>query len=169
LLAGDDYLAWLTEALADIPHVKRLRIHSRLPITIPQRICQDFINWFCGSGLKPILVVHCNHPQEIDEEVEQSLQRLSQQGVTLLNQAVLLTGVNDNITALTQLSERLFAAQVMPYYLHMLDRVKGTHHFEVSETTARHLYQQLQAQLPGYLVPKLAREIPHAQSKTLLT
>lgn len=168
LVLNDRQLAWLAGELAAIPQLDKLRIHSRLPVVVPSRVTEELLEWFSGSHLKPVLVLHCNHANEIDAEVLAALQRLRQAGVTLLNQAVLLRGVNDDADALEQLSEALFAAGVLPYYLHQLDRVQGAAHFEVDDARALQLVEQLRHRLPGYLVPRLVREIPGEASKTPL-
>ena len=166
ILSGGDPLSLTDETLADLasrldtlPHLKRLRIHSRYPVVLPQRIDETLLGWLGATRLKTTLVIHCNHAQEIDNQVRKALKRLSDKGVTLLNQAVLLKGVNDNEAALIDLSEALFDASVLPYYLHMLDRVAGAAHFEVTDEEARALMEQLRRRLPGYLVPRLVREI----------
>lgn len=169
LIAPDETLAALTEQLAAISHVKTLRIHSRIPIVLPERITPALLQWFTGHRLKPVLILHTNHAQEIDHTVQHALTALKQAGVTLLNQAVLLRGVNDNVEALVNLSETLFAYGVMPYYLHLLDKVQGAAHFDLPLEQAVQLHQQLQLQLPGYLVPKLVREIAGEGSKTLIS
>ena len=166
LAASDALLSELVEQLAQIPHVKTLRVHSRLPIMIPQRINDDCLRWLSNSRLRVVMVIHSNHPQEFDPAVGQALARLGDAGVTLLNQSVLLAGINDDAETLAALSHRLFSYGVLPYYLHLLDRVKGAAHFEVSEPLAKQLIKQLTAQLPGYLVPKLVREEAAANSKT---
>ncbi|MGL6162695.1 EF-P beta-lysylation protein EpmB [Microbulbifer sp.] len=168
LVLGDRQLAWLVSELAAMPQLDKLRLHSRLPIVVPARITDELIDWFTGSRLVPVLVVHCNHANEIDGEVRVALQKLRDAGVSLLNQAVLLRGVNDSAEALEDLSEALFAAGVLPYYLHQLDRVQGAAHFEVSDARARGLVEQLRRRLPGYLVPRLVREVPGEASKTPL-
>ncbi|WP_193165642.1 EF-P beta-lysylation protein EpmB [Microbulbifer hainanensis] len=168
LVLGDRQLRWLAAGLADIPHIDKLRVHSRLPIVAPSRITDDMIDWFSGSRLKPVLVLHCNHANEIDDDVRAALAKLRSAGVTLLNQAVLLKGVNDRADVLEALSESLFAAGVLPYYLHQLDRVQGAAHFEVSDANALALVEKLRLRLPGYLVPKLVREIPGEGSKSPL-
>lgn len=169
LTASDDYLRDFTRALAELPQLTRLRIHTRLPLLIPERICPELIAWFTETPqLKPVLVLHCNHPREISEAVKQALQTLAQAGVTLLNQTVLLKGVNDNAETLIALSEKLFSANVLPYYLHLLDRVQGAAHFDVNELQAKQLMQAISAKLPGYLVPRLTREIAGESSKTLV-
>ncbi|MFA0811415.1 EF-P beta-lysylation protein EpmB [Microbulbifer epialgicus] len=168
LVVSDRQLTWLSGELAQIAHLDKLRIHSRLPIVTPSRITDELLSWFAGSRLKPVLVLHCNHANEIDNEVRASLASLREAGVTLLNQTVLLKGVNDSCEALEKLSETLFAAGVLPYYLHQLDKVNGAAHFEVNDAVALALIEQLRHRLPGYLVPKLVREIPGALSKSPL-
>ncbi|HEY8585336.1 MAG TPA: EF-P beta-lysylation protein EpmB [Rhodanobacter sp.] len=172
ILSGGDPLALathkldeLSRGLADIPQVIRLRIHSRLPVVLPERIDQELIAWLGGLPLQKVVVLHANHANEIDAEVDAACARLKAAGATLLNQSVLLRGVNDDADALAGLSERLFAAGVLPYYLHQLDRVQGTAHFEVSDTRALALMADLRARLPGYLVPRLVREVAGDSSK----
>lgn len=167
LLSGGDplslsngKLAELTGALADIPHLRRLRIHSRLPIVVPERVDDGLMGWLSTLPWPVTLVVHANHANELDGTVDAALGRLRAAGVHLLNQAVLLRGVNDSVDALAALSERGFAAGVLPYYLHQLDRVAGVAHFEVDDAHARALHAGLAARLSGYLVPRLVREIP---------
>ena len=167
LLSGGDplslsngKLAELTGALADIPHLRRLRIHSRLPIVVPERVDDGLLDWLSTLPWPVTLVVHANHANEFDGTVDAALGRLRAAGVHLLNQAVLLRGVNDSVDALGALSERGFAAGVLPYYLHQLDRVAGVAHFEVDDAHARALHAGLAARLSGYLVPRLVREIP---------
>lgn len=166
LLAGDSYLSDLVTGLAAIPHLRRLRIHTRLPVVIPDRVTPRLLDAICRRNLQTIMVVHCNHPNEIDEPVETAFACLASRGVTLLNQAVLLAGINDNSAALAALSERLFTAGVLPYYLHMLDKVQGAAHFDVDAERARQLMAEISAVLPGYLVPRLVREVAGAESKT---
>lgn len=166
LTASDNYLRDLTCLLASLPQLTRLRIHSRLPILIPERINDEFIHWLTEHvSLKPVFVLHCNHPREISVSVRKALEKLHQAGIMLLNQSVLLKGVNDHADTLIALSETLFAAKVLPYYLHLLDRVQGTAHFEVEEFEAKKLLQQVSAKLPGYLVPKLVREVAGESGK----
>ncbi|XTZ40613.1 EF-P beta-lysylation protein EpmB [Salmonella enterica] len=168
LMAKDHELEWLIEQLETIKHVKRLRIHSRLPIVIPARITDSLVARFARSSLQILLVNHINHPQEIDDDFRAAMSRLRQAGVTLLNQSVLLRGVNDNALTLADLSNALFDAGVMPYYLHVLDKVEGAAHFIVSDEEARAIMRELLTQVSGYLVPKLAREIGGEPSKTPL-
>ncbi|WP_299947259.1 EF-P beta-lysylation protein EpmB [uncultured Microbulbifer sp.] len=168
LVLSDRQLAWLSSELAQTPHLNTLRVHSRLPIVTPSRITDALLSWFTVSRLKPVLVLHCNHANEIDAAVRAALARLRDAGVVLLNQAVLLRGVNDSCEAQEQLCEALFAADVLPYYLHQLDRVSGAAHFEVSDEAALAIIAQLRQRLPGYLMPKLVREIPGVRAKSPL-
>ena len=168
LAANDRFLAWLCEQIAAISHIKRLRIHTRLPVVIPARIDQAFLNWATGTRLKPIMVLHINHANEIDAEVACAIGKLRDVGIQVLNQTVLLRGVNDSPAVLAQLSESLFDCGVQPYYLHLCDPVAGAHHFDMDEAAAKQIYTDLQALLPGFLLPKLVREIPGKQSKTII-
>jgi len=158
LLLKDDLLkAFITE-LSFITHVQRLRIHTRLPIVIPSRITKAFVELLTTTRFNTVLVTHANHPNEIDQEVIQALKKLS--AITLLNQAVLLKDINDNADVLALLNKKMFEAKVLPYYLHLLDKVEGAGHFEVTQEKAELILQALKEKLPGFLVPKLAREIP---------
>ena len=168
LMAKDHELDWLLTQLEAIPHIKRLRIHSRLPIVIPARITDALVERFSHSTLQILLVNHINHANEIDETFRQAMAKLRRVGVTLLNQSVLLRGVNDNAQTLANLSNALFDAGVMPYYLHVLDKVQGAAHFMVSDDEARQIMRELLTLVSGYLVPKLAREIGGEPSKTPL-
>jgi L-lysine 2,3-aminomutase len=168
LSLGDARLKSLTDALADIPHVRRLRVHTRQPIVLPSRVDSGLIAWIRGVRRPMVFVLHCNHPNEIDAEVREACGALRATGLTLLNQSVLLRGINDSADVLAALSERLFEAGVLPYYLHLLDKVSGAAHFEVAEATAALLAGQLAARLPGYLVPRLVREVPGAPAKVTL-
>jgi KamA family protein len=161
----DSWLSKLAAQISQIHHINRLRVHTRLPIVIPERVCDELLDWLTGTRLTPIVVVHANHPAEIDGPVERALGRLVDSGVPVLNQAVLLRGVNDNADVLTELSERLVDLQVMPYYLHQLDRVAGAAHFEVPEAEGKQIMAQLHARLPGYAVPRYVREIAGQASK----
>lgn len=166
LIHSDDRLRKLVISIADIAHVKRLRIHTRMPIVIPQRVTADMLDWLTDSRLQSIVVLHSNHAAEIDGDVFTALHKIKSCGITLLNQSVLLKGINDDLETLKQLSERLFEAGVMPYYLHLLDKIEGAAHFDVATPRAQQLVGQLCTQLPGYLVPKLVRECAGEPAKT---
>lgn len=168
LLLDDERLAAAVRRLEAVPHVKRLRIHSRLPIVLPARVTPGLVRLLAASRLACVVVVHANHPRELDEAVAAAVARLRGSGALLLNQAVLLAGVNDDVDTLASLSERLVEIGVVPYYLHLLDRVRGTAAFEVEEPRARRLHADLKARLPGYAVPRLAREIPGEPAKVWL-
>jgi len=161
-------LAVIGERLDAIAHVQRLRIHTRTAVVLPQRVDDAFVDWIAKRKQQCVVVIHANHPQELDADLGARMTALRDAGATLLNQAVLLRGVNDDADTLAALSERLFAIGVMPYYLHLLDRVAGTAHFEVAEPVARRLMTALASRLPGYLVPRLARENPGEQAKQVL-
>jgi EF-P beta-lysylation protein EpmB len=161
-------LAELTHRLAPIAHVKRLRIHTRLPVVLPERVDAELEAWLGCLTIQRVVVLHANHPNEIDDGVAEACARIARTGALLLNQSVLLRGVNDNADTLQALSERLFTCGVLPYYLHQLDRVTGAAHFEVDDARARGLADLLRARLPGYLVPRLVREVAGASSKTPL-
>jgi L-lysine 2,3-aminomutase len=172
ILSGGDPLALatskleeLSRGLADVPHVTRLRIHTRLPVVLPERIDHPFTAWLAALPLQKVVVLHANHANEFDEHVDAACVRLRGTGASLLNQSVLLRGVNDDAGALAGLSERLFAAGVLPYYLHQLDRVQGAAHFEVDDVRALELMEALRVRLPGYLVPRLVREVGGDASK----
>lgn len=168
LSLNDDKLARLVAELEQIPHLKRLRIHTRLPVVLPERINARLLDWVSNCRLNVVMVIHANHANEIDAETARSLLQLQQAGCQLLNQAVLLKGINDSVEALVNLSERLSEVSVMPYYLHLLDKVAGAHHFDVTETTAIELIDTVRKLLPGYLVPRLVREIQGEASKTVI-
>ncbi|MCC5884232.1 MAG: EF-P beta-lysylation protein EpmB [Halomonas sp.] len=168
LAASDRQLGWLVERLEAIPHLKRLRIHTRLPVVIPDRVDDALVSWLGNTRLQRVMVLHINHAQEIDDAMVKACARLKRAGVTLLNQSVLLRGVNDSVEALAELSERLFEAGVLPYYLHVLDPVAGAAHFDVPDAEARELVAGLREILPGFLLPRLVREIPGEASKTPL-
>lgn len=158
-------LADLTAALGSIPHVRRLRIHTRLPIVLPERIDEEFLAWISALRMQCVVVLHANHPHEIDPSVAAACSALRDVGANLLNQSVLLRGINDDVETLVALSEALFAAGVLPYYLHQLDRVAGAAHFEVDESRAGEVVASLRARLPGYLVPRWVREVAGAAHK----
>lgn len=168
LMAKDQELDRLIGQLEAIPHLTTLRIHSRLPVVIPARITQALCQRLASCRLKVVLVTHINHANEIDAALKASMAQLRLAGVTLLNQSVLLRGVNDSAHVLARLSESLFDAGILPYYLHVLDRVQGAAHFMVGDDEARLIMRELMSQVSGYLVPKLAREIGGERSKTPL-
>jgi EF-P beta-lysylation protein EpmB len=168
LSLADHKLAELTDALRGIPHLRRLRLHTRLPIVLPERVDAGLLDWLRSLPWPVTLVVHANHANEFDGSVDAAMNALRATGATLLNQAVLLRGVNDNVDALADLCERGHASGVLPYYLHQLDRVAGAAHFEVPDAEALSLHAALAARLPGYLVPRLVREIAGAPGKTPL-
>ncbi|MGH8158251.1 MAG: EF-P beta-lysylation protein EpmB [Rhodanobacter sp.] len=172
ILSGGDPLALatgkleeLSRGLAELPHVTRLRIHTRLPVVLPERIDAPFLAWLDAVPLQKVVVLHANHAHELDADVDAACARLRDAGATVLNQSVLLRGINDDAGVLADLSERLFAAGVLPYYLHQLDKVHGAAHFEVDDTRALALMDALRARLPGYLVPRLVREVGGDASK----
>jgi EF-P beta-lysylation protein EpmB len=175
ILSGGDPLSLtnarlrqLTHELRHIAHLRRLRVHTRTPIVLPERVDDELLAWLRALPWPCVMVLHCNHANEIDHSVRAATAALKAAGVTLLNQSVLLAGVNDSADAQCALSESLWSAGVLPYYLHLLDPVRGTAHFEVGEARARELMAQMSTRLPGYLVPRLARETPGAKSKTVL-
>jgi len=172
LLSGGDplslataKLAELTDALRELPHVRRLRLHTRLPIVLPERVDAELTGWLASLPWPVAIVVHANHANEFDASVDAAMRDLRATGATLLNQAVLLRGVNDDVDALAALAERSFDAGVLPYYLHQLDRVAGAAHFEVDDGTALALHAALVARQSGYLVPRLVREVAGDASK----
>jgi KamA family protein len=164
----DAQLRALVEDLATIAHVERIRVHTRLPVVLPSRIDDHLLAWLTGTRLAPVMVIHANHPRELAEDVVHSCRRLRDAGVTMLNQSVLLRGINDDAGVLVELSERLFRAGVLPYYLHALDHVAGAGHFLVDDERARDLHTSVAARLPGYLVPRLVREEPGQAGKSPL-
>jgi KamA family protein len=172
ILSGGDPLSLtnarlqaLTVRLAQIPHICRLRLHTRLPVVLPSRVDVGLSDWLRHLPWPVAVVLHSNHGNEIDDSVRAACARLRAAGATLLNQSVLLRGVNDSVSALSSLSQRLFEAGVVPYYLHLLDRVRGVGHFEVPESTAQRLVGELASTLSGYLVPRLVREVPGGPAK----
>jgi len=169
LLLDDARLGRLVGRLESIPHLRRLRIHSRLPIVLPSRVTDGLVSLLADTRLACVVVVHANHPAELDESVAAAVARLVDARAILLNQAVLLAGVNDSLDILKALSERLIDLGIVPYYLHLLDRVQGTAHFEVPEERAAGLYDGLRGLLPGYAVPRLVREVPGEPSKVWLS
>lgn len=168
LMAKDEELRWLIDAISSVPHIKRLRIHSRLPVVIPARITDALCDLLHETRLQVILVTHINHANEINLEFKQQMSRLRAINVTLLNQGVLLKGVNDSVDAQVALSETLFDAGILPYYLHVLDKVQGAAHFFVSDQKAKEIIAGVIERVSGYLVAKLTREIGGRASKTPL-
>jgi EF-P beta-lysylation protein EpmB len=175
ILSGGDPLSLATHKLADLTHalrerpwIKRLRIHTRLPVVLPSRVDDELTGWLAGCTPRTVVVLHANHANEIDAAVAAAATRLREAGATLLNQSVLLRGVNDDPGALAALSDALFACGVLPYYLHQLDRVAGAAHFAVDDARARELVAELRGRLSGYLVPRLVREIAGEPAKTPL-
>jgi len=164
----DRRLALLVDRLAALPHLQRLRVHTRLPIVIPSRVTDELLAWLTGTRLTPIMVLHANHARELDAHVAAAADRLRRAGVMLLNQAVLLRGVNDTVDAQHDLSLRLIEIGVVPYYLHQLDRVHGAAHFEVPIAHGKEIIAELRRRLPGYAVPQYAQEQPGAKHKSPL-
>lgn len=165
LSLSDRRLQQFTTALATAPQIRRLRIHTRYPIVLPERVDEGLLNWLGSLPIQKVIVIHANHAREIDASVERALKDLARVGTTLLNQSVLLANVNDSAAALIELSEALFAAGVLPYYLHVLDKVAGAAHFDMPERRALELHEEIARRLPGYLVPRLVREVPGASAK----
>ena len=165
LMLSDQRLVKMCTDIAAISHIKTLRFHTRLPVILPDRINPAFFDWLAKINLQKVMVIHANHANEIDEQTGRVLDRLAEQGVTVLNQSVLLQGVNDDVESLVDLSHRLFAFKVLPYYLHLLDKVQGAAHFNVEEKEAIKLVKSIKQQLPGYLVPKLVKEVSGERSK----
>ncbi len=169
LMLADERLESLIKSLDNIPQLRRLRIHSRMPVVLPNRVTDGLVRLLKSSRLQPVVMIHANHPRELDDEVAAALERLRNEArVTLLNQSVLLRGVNDDSTVLRELSRRLFECGVLPCYLHQLDPVAGTAHFAIPDDEAIRLVESLRGQLPGYLVPRLVREVPGEKSKSPL-
>lgn len=168
LSANDLQLARLSTELAGIRHIERLRIHTRMPVVLPARIDNKLLGWLEDWPGSKVIVIHSNHPNELNNEVAEAVRKLRDAGATVLNQSVLLRGVNDHAPTLALLSEKLFDIGVLPYYLHQLDPVSGATHFEVDDTRAREIIAEVSAHLSGYLVPRLVREKPGAPAKQLL-
>lgn len=168
LLASDKVIFELCAQLEEIPHVKIVRFHSRMPVVLPERIDASFIQHLSAISLQKVMVLHANHPNEIDPRVETACRSLRDAGCQLLNQSVLLRNVNDDEFILKELSERLFNCGVLPYYLHLLDKILGAAHFDLPLEKAISIHEKLQALLPGYLVPRLAREEAGKPNKTLV-
>jgi len=169
LLLSDKALQQLLEKLASIHHLKRIRIHSRIPLVLPERMTNKLADVLCSTRLRSVLVIHANHPNELSVFNQQRLLSFHQKDIVLLNQSVLLKGVNNKTRILAHLSEKLFDCHVMPYYLHTLDKVNGAAHFDLPSSTIAELYNDLRAQLPGYLLPKLVREVSGMPGKLPFT
>lgn len=165
LMLTDARLETLIARIGSIPHVTRLRVHTRLPIVLPERVTETLLELLTSAEPTPIVVVHANHPQELTDTCPAALRRLIQAGIPVLNQAVLLRGINDSADVLAELCERLVDLGVMPYYLHQLDRVNGAAHFEVPDSTGLDLIDELRRRLPGYAVPRYVREVAGDESK----
>lgn len=168
LLAKDVVLMELFGRLSQIPHVRTIRIHTRIPIVLPERIDEGLLSCLSNTALNKVIVLHCNHSQELNQQTSDAFQALRQVGCHLLNQSVYLTGVNNRADILVSLSEALFASGVLPYYLHVLDKVQNAAHFDASMCEIAEVYQEVQRLLPGYLVPRLVREEPGQLHKCLL-
>lgn len=168
LMSKDKQLFDLLVQLEALPQLTRLRIHTRLPVVIPSRITSGLVNRLQQSRFKIVLVLHINHAQEIDDSLAAAIHKCHKAGIHLLNQSVLLKGVNDTTESLVALSEALFSINILPYYLFLLDKVQGAAHFDIDEKQAQLLHKQMQIELPGYLVPRLSREVAGQQSKTLI-
>lgn len=175
LLSGGDPLSLpdrkleeLSTALINIPHIKRLRIHTRQVVVLPSRVTPALLSTLSAWNNNAVVVLHINHANEINDELREAVQRLKSTGATLLNQAVLLKGVNDTVQSQIDLSEALFSAGVLPYYLNLLDKVEGASHFDIDESTAVKLYRAVQVHLPGYLLPRLVRDLGGTTSKSLI-
>lgn len=166
LMASDEHLTWLIQQLEKVPHIQRLRIHTRMAIVIPQRITPELVKLLSNSRLKPAFVFHINHINEIDQQVINAIEPLRAARIPLLNQSVLLKTVNDNAEDLCQLSEALFDNGITPYYLHLFDKVQGVAHFDVDEDLAKIIIKKMMAILPGFLMPKVVREIAGEANKT---
>jgi len=168
LSLSDQYLQWHVDQINHIKHVRAIRLHTRFPIMIPQRITATLIDIFKQSALPIIVVLHCNHVQEINDEVKMACKLLNNAGVRVLNQTVLLRGINDTVQAQRDLAWALFDCGITPYYLHCFDPVKGAHHFDLPIAQAQHLYYELRKVLPGYLVPQLVKEVPGEKAKVVV-
>lgn len=168
LMVGNDDLLALTSELQTVGHLKRLRLHTRMPVCSPGRINDGLLTWLTTLKLTPVVIIHVNHPNELGREGCRALARLASVGVMLLNQSVLLKGVNDTVDVLEKLSDALVQNRVIPYYLHLLDRVVGAAHFWVDEDRAKSLIRSLRQRVPGYAVPRLVRELPGHLAKEVL-
>lgn len=165
LSLDDDLLGYLFDSLAAIKHIKTIRVHTKFPSIYPQRVTQQLLTLLQDTRLNTVIVLHINHPEEISPSLKYAAEQIKQTNTTTLNQAVLLKGINDHADTLVELSHKLFSAGILPYYLHLLDRARGTHHFHVDRACGELIMEQLKQRLPGYLVPKLAQEISGHPSK----
>ncbi|MBT4885115.1 MAG: EF-P beta-lysylation protein EpmB [Legionellales bacterium] len=166
LIMGDNILTKIVTDLAAIPHIKYLRIHSRIPVVLPSRITTSLIKTLKMTRLLPTIVIHSNHPQELNDEVCEKLRSIKNANINLLNQAVLLKNINDSAKTLAELSHKLYQAGVMPYYIHRLDKIAGSSHFYLTPHQENKIITELLSLLPGYLVPKFVEETPNAKAKT---
>lgn len=167
-MLSSERLSQILQELYELPHLRRIRIHSRVPVVQPERIDDALLSCLSESKLPLILVIHCNHPQELNQQNRKLFLKFKKLGLTMLNQSVLLKEINDQVEILAELSEKLFDYQVLPYYLHQMDQVAGAAHFTVEDTVAVEILRQLRTTLPGYLIPRLVREEPHAPCKSPL-
>lgn len=168
LMLSDQKLAEMSQKLAAIQHVKRLRIHTRLPVVLPERITDAMLDWMTHTRLQIILVIHSNHPQELDKKVADGLIRMADAGIKLFNQSVLLKDINDQVSVMETLCRKLFSISVQPYYIHLLDKVSGAAHFEVEHSAATKIHAELGTRLPGYMLPRLVREEAGQAAKTII-
>lgn len=168
LTLSDESFTVLFNSIVAVPHVRRVRIHTRLPVVLPQRTTTALLQTLAESAKPVVMVVHVNHAQELDTDTHRAFTLLRRAGVTLLNQSVLLKDINDSADAQCDLAQQLFGQGVLPYYLHLLDRVRGTHSFEVAEHLVQPLLKEMHARLPGYLLPRLVREIGGEPGKSLI-
>ena len=168
LMMSDRRLAARLDMIGRIAHVRRIRLHTRLPVVIPQRVTPELSGILAESPRPVVAVMHVNHPRELDEAVNTAFRRLTDAGVILLNQTVLLAGINDDVEVLAELSQQLVQFRCLPYYLHQLDRVRGAAHFEVPVARGRELVDQLRGRLPGYAVPRYVCEVAGDPAKRIL-
>ena len=168
LILGDEALEGLVESLAAVPHLERLRLHTRLPVVIPERVTDRLVRLLRTVRLTPVVVVHVNHPAELEGSCPGALERFVNAGILVLNQAVLLRGVNDDPETLVRLSDKLVRLRILPYYLHRLDRVEGAAHFAVSEARGLEIVAEMEGRLPGYAVPRYVKEVPGAPGKVVI-
>ncbi|MFT7684704.1 MAG: EF-P beta-lysylation protein EpmB [Candidatus Azotimanducaceae bacterium] len=169
LMMPDRRISDIIASISQINHVKTLRIHTRMPVVLPQRITRPLLDLLENTRLNVVVVNHINHAQEIDQDVDVAMSALRKSGVILLNQSVLLAGINDSADSLINLSKRMFSVGILPYYLHLLDKVKGAAHFDINDQKGLQLIEEIKEALPGYLVPKLVREVPSMPSKQAIT